>query len=650
MKRAFRKLSVLLLTVALLAGTLPVLSTSLSVVAVSENETTIYHYLKNEMGLNTAAACGVLANIEKESDFNPHKLGDNGTSYGICQWHNSRWDDLKTYCNNNGYDWTTVSGQLRFLKYELAASYPKVNSYLQSVADTASGAYDAAYYWCYYFEVPADKANVSVVRGNLAKNTYWPRYMGDVTPPYTAAKIEGGSYYLCNRQTGQYLVISDSVDAQDQNALQYLFTGETGMQLEILPESDTAHRIRPLCSLSRVLSVHGEAASGANVDIESNTGSASQRWGFEPVSGGYVMHSIQNGNLVLDILDTYAGANVQLGAYASGKSSQIWQIQNAVTYDANGGSGAPDMQMKIYGEALTLSAVTPTRDGYVFAGWSTNSAAIDAAYAAGGTYTANENAALYAVWKKSSVSMALISSYAGVNDETGAVAQLVGGQVDVEVNKAWNPSTDACFGATFAPQASFAVADDAYIQVGITSTVPFRMTILDRSDAGDKWILFGYEFFDVFGLSVRDEDQWLPAGSYTVACPLSGYYRWNHSGVATGNVTGVYVEGKTNGAIAVNYLQLVTGYGANVYSGPAAPVIRTVTTTTTTVTMPQPLSIGDIDGDGEVNMSDAFLLFRAVSGQTELTDEQTAYADINQDGVINIADAYALYRRVSGTA
>ena len=70
------------------------------------NETAIYNYVINTMGLNNAAACGILANIYKESSFNPHALGDSGTSYGICQWHGSRWDRLKTYCSNNGLDST----------------------------------------------------------------------------------------------------------------------------------------------------------------------------------------------------------------------------------------------------------------------------------------------------------------------------------------------------------------------------------------------------------------------------------------------------------------------------------------------------------------------------------------------------------------
>ena len=71
----------------------------------------------------------------------------------------------------------------------------------------------------------------------------------------------------------------------------------------------------------------------------------------------------------------------------------------AVTYSANGGSGAPSSQTKWHGEELTLSSTRPTRTGYAFLGWSTSSTATSATYAAGGSYTANAAATLYAVWK-----------------------------------------------------------------------------------------------------------------------------------------------------------------------------------------------------------------------------------------------------------
>ena len=72
--------------------------------------------------------------------------------------------------------------------------------------------------------------------------------------------------------------------------------------------------------------------------------------------------------------------------------------EHTVSYNANGGTGAPDTQKKIYGSVLTLSSVRPTRDGYVFMGWATSSAG-DVAYMPGATYGADADVTLYAVWQ-----------------------------------------------------------------------------------------------------------------------------------------------------------------------------------------------------------------------------------------------------------
>ena len=69
-----------------------------------------------------------------------------------------------------------------------------------------------------------------------------------------------------------------------------------------------------------------------------------------------------------------------------------------VSYNANGGSGAPSSQTKTYGVNLTLSSTVPTRAGYAFKGWATSSTGT-VAYQAGGTYTANSAVTLYAVWE-----------------------------------------------------------------------------------------------------------------------------------------------------------------------------------------------------------------------------------------------------------
>jgi len=69
-----------------------------------------------------------------------------------------------------------------------------------------------------------------------------------------------------------------------------------------------------------------------------------------------------------------------------------------VSYNANGGSGAPGSQKKCSDITLKLSTTTPTRAGYTFNGWNTNSSGTGTNYAAGANYTANASVTLYAKW------------------------------------------------------------------------------------------------------------------------------------------------------------------------------------------------------------------------------------------------------------
>lgn len=91
------------------------------------------------------------------------------------------------------------------------------------------------------------------------------------------------------------------------------------------------------------------------------------------------------------------------GSYTDNKAVTlyaVWKLKEyKVTYNANGGSGAPSAQTKYHGKTLTLSSTKPTRTGYTFQGWATSSTASGAAYNAGGSYTDNKAVTLYAVWK-----------------------------------------------------------------------------------------------------------------------------------------------------------------------------------------------------------------------------------------------------------
>lgn len=161
----------------------------------ASNEQRVYEYLTGTMGMNRAAACGILANIYCESAFNPTLYGDGGTSFGICQWHSGRFTNLKNYCSRNGYDYRSLDGQLRYLEYELKQSYSSVLSYIQAVSNSGTGAYNSGYHWCYRFEIPANTQATSVARGKLAQTDYWVRYQDSnletVTPKLTSISGTG---------------------------------------------------------------------------------------------------------------------------------------------------------------------------------------------------------------------------------------------------------------------------------------------------------------------------------------------------------------------------------------------------------------------------------------------------------------------------
>lgn len=78
---------------------------------------------------------------------------------------------------------------------------------------------------------------------------------------------------------------------------------------------------------------------------------------------------------------------------------------STITYDANGGTGAPAPTEKNRGSTAYLSSTRPTKAGYQFAGWAESPDAATAQYQPGGSYTKDEDITLYAVWKANTYSI-----------------------------------------------------------------------------------------------------------------------------------------------------------------------------------------------------------------------------------------------------
>ena len=167
------------------------------------NETVIYNFMINELKCNLATALGILANIERESGFNPKATANyNGkTYYGICQWSSDRLTDLIDFCSKNGYSEDTLEGQLRYLKYELYGNEKKAWGKMQGIDNTAEGAYLAGYNWATYFERCAVVyREVSAIR---ARDVYWPKYAAENAAP--VYRVFGSNRYETSMKIAEQL-------------------------------------------------------------------------------------------------------------------------------------------------------------------------------------------------------------------------------------------------------------------------------------------------------------------------------------------------------------------------------------------------------------------------------------------------------------
>lgn len=157
-----------------------------------------------------------------------------------------------------------------------------------------------------------------------------------------------------------------------------------------------------------------------------------------------------------------------------------------VSYNANGGSGAPSAQDKRYDITLTLSSTVPTRDGYTFNGWNTAADGSGNAYAAGATYSANADLTLYAQWTHHTTS--------GID---------------------WNPSTNS--GTFLMPAYNVEVSTELWYKVDEEKTPAENIAaygtksnfFLNRTLKADVWNTFA----SPFAIAAADMEKYFGAGA-----------------------------------------------------------------------------------------------------------------------------------------
>jgi uncharacterized repeat protein (TIGR02543 family) len=359
------------------------------------NEKKVYNFAKKKLKLNTAAACGVLSNIESESSFNPTAsvIDTNGKiSYGICQWNASRFDDLKNYCSSNGYDYTSIEGQLKFLKYELEHSESSAFSKIKNVENTADGAYTAGYNWARYFERCASVYFEG--RAKRARDVYWAKYSSDSpddpddpdNPDNPVNKKYTIKYVLYDGENNSanpssYKVTTETITLKKPTKKGYTFEGwykESSFknQITTIPKGSKGNLTlyAKWKANKYTIRFHGNKATSGSVKemknleydmdytLNSNKfkrkGYKFVRWSTKADGSGRKYGNREE----IENLSSKNGAVVDLYALWSRDTYKI-------TYKANGGELADGTVKKYNVDTKTFKLKTPVRYGYTFKGW-----------------------------------------------------------------------------------------------------------------------------------------------------------------------------------------------------------------------------------------------------------------------------------------
>ena len=104
---------------------------------MTSTEQQVFDFYKSK-GLSNNAIYGIMGNIAVESGFNTTAVGDNGTSFGLFQWHDERWKGLKKFALEKGTDTADLQTQLEYSWHELNSTEKKALNELQNNKNTVS--------------------------------------------------------------------------------------------------------------------------------------------------------------------------------------------------------------------------------------------------------------------------------------------------------------------------------------------------------------------------------------------------------------------------------------------------------------------------------------------------------------------------------
>ena len=348
----------------------------------------------------------------------------------------------------------------------------------------------------------------------------------------------------------------------------------------------------------------------------------------------------------------------------------VWkQVTYTVSYDANGGTGAPAGQTKTHGTVLTLSSAKPTRastsagsytvtlngnsgtvtpgtltaartTGYTFKNWNTAANGSGTGYASGASYTADAAVTLYAQWNSStstaSVTLPTPTRTGWTFRNWNTKANGTGTAYDAKAS--YTPSGNVTLYAIWQQDQETV----GTLSLGTASGSAGSEVVLDvKLDRNPGIMALNFFFdYDKSKLEFLGGEEGTLTG-WTFSTKGNGAL-WDSDAdcTDTGTIARLrfkILEGADEGTVSVVLRDLLAGNYADQEIHFAAVSGK--------VTIRNRIP-GDMTGDGKVNIMDLIRLRKHLAGDS--VDIDLSNADVTGDGKVNVMDLIRLRKYLAG--
>lgn len=213
-------------------------------------------------------------------------------------------------------------------------------------------------------------------------------------------KADSGSYELFVDTVGTYRFkaeVTGEVSLSKELAVEIV---ENPKRIHVSSDTVILNRGTDTATATIYVWTSGYYNGSAVLAWQRDNSNASCTWGSQMEDGRYplIISANSAGTTVITLASKVSDTGEILDSVTV--TVTVDATTYTVSYDANGGTGAPESQLKTQGVNLALSGDKPVRDGYIFLGWATSPDADNAEYQPGTNFLVDANTKLYAVWSK----------------------------------------------------------------------------------------------------------------------------------------------------------------------------------------------------------------------------------------------------------